>query len=133
MSGVSVFGTPSNPMMEQMGQRGQEPWGLVSELKNDFDVRPVEMTADKIDDDVKVLLVIRPKEITDKTQFAIDQIVMRGGKLVGFLDPVSLLDKNSQSSMMGGQMPGGGTSLDKLIKAWGFSSTPARPSATSNT
>jgi ABC-type uncharacterized transport system involved in gliding motility auxiliary subunit len=120
MSGVSVFGTPSNPMMEQMGQRGQEPWGLVSELKNDFDVRPVEMTADKIDDDIKVLLVIRPKEITDKAQYAIDQFVMRGGKLVAFLDPVSLLDKNSQSSMMGGQMPGGGSSLDKLIKAWGL-------------
>ena len=120
MSGVSVFGTPSNPMMEQMGQRGQEPWGLVSELKNDFDVRPVEMTTDKIDDDIRVLLVIRPKEITDKAQFAIDQFIMRGGKLVAFLDPVSLLDKNSQSSMMGGQMPGGGSSLDKLIKAWGL-------------
>jgi ABC-type uncharacterized transport system involved in gliding motility auxiliary subunit len=64
--------------------------------------------------------VIRPKEITDKAQFAIDQFVLRGGKLVAFLDPVSLLDKNSQSSMMGGQMPGGGSSLDKLIKAWGL-------------
>jgi ABC-type uncharacterized transport system involved in gliding motility auxiliary subunit len=120
MSGVSVFGTPSNPMMEQMGQRGQQPWALVSELKNDFEVRPVEMTADKIDDDIKVLLVIRPKEITDKAQYAIDQFVLRGGKLVAFLDAVSLLDKNSQGSMMGGQMPGGGSSLDKLIKAWGL-------------
>ncbi|HXC98963.1 MAG TPA: Gldg family protein [Verrucomicrobiae bacterium] len=120
MSGVSVFGTPSNPMMEQMGQHAQEPWALVSELKNDFEVRQVEMTTDRIDDDIKVLLVIRPKEITDKAQFAIDQFVLRGGKLVAFLDPVSLLDKNSQSSMMGGQMPGGGSSLDKLVKAWGL-------------
>jgi ABC-type uncharacterized transport system involved in gliding motility auxiliary subunit len=120
MSPLPVFGTPSNPMMEQMGQHGQEGWALISELKNDFDVRPVEMTADKIDDDIKVLLVIRPKEITDKAQYAIDQFILRGGKLVAFLDPVSLLDKNTQSSMMGGQMPGGGSSLDKLIKAWGL-------------
>ena len=120
MSPMPVFGTPSNPMMEQMGQHGQQGWALVDELKNDFEVRPVEMTADKIDDDIKVLLVIRPKEISDKAQYAIDQFVLRGGKLVAFLDPVSLLDKNSQSSMMGGQMPGGGSSLDKLIKAWGL-------------
>jgi ABC-type uncharacterized transport system involved in gliding motility auxiliary subunit len=120
MSGVPVFGTPSNPMMEQMGQQGKQPWALVSELKNDFDVRQVEMTTDKIDDDIKVLLVIRPKDITDKTQYAIDQFVLCGGKLVAFLDSVSLLDKNSQESMMGGQMPGGGSSLDKLLKAWGI-------------
>jgi ABC-type uncharacterized transport system involved in gliding motility auxiliary subunit len=120
MSGVNVFGTPSNPMMEQMGQRGSEPWALINELKDDFEVRQVDLAADKIDDDIKVLLVIRPKEITDKAQYAIDQFIMRGGKLVAFLDAVSLLDKNSQSSMMGGQMPGGGSSLDKLVKAWGL-------------
>jgi len=120
MSALPVFGTPSNPMMEQMGQHGQEGWALVSELKNDFEVRPVDMTADKIDDDIKVLLVIRPKEISDKAQYAIDQFIMRGGKLIAFLDTVSLLDKSSQGSMMGGQMPGGGSSLVKLIKAWGL-------------
>jgi ABC-type uncharacterized transport system involved in gliding motility auxiliary subunit len=120
MSGEPIFGTPSNPMMEQMGQQGKQPWALVGELKNDFDVRQVEMTADKIDDDIRVLVVLRPKEITDKTQYAIDQFIMRGGKLVAFLDTVSLLDKSSQESMMGGQMPGGGSSLDKLIKAWGI-------------
>lgn len=120
MSGMPVFGSPSNPMMEQMGQRGQAPWALISQLKDDFDVRQIDMTADKIDDDVKVLLVIRPKDISDKTQYAIDQFIMRGGKLVAFVDAVSLLDRNRESSMMGGQMPGGGSSLDKLIKAWGL-------------
>jgi ABC-type uncharacterized transport system involved in gliding motility auxiliary subunit len=120
MSGMPVFGSPSNPMLEQMGQRGQEPWALISQLKDDFDVRQIDLTTDKIDDDIKVLLVIRPKEISDKTQYAIDQFILRGGKLVAFLDTVSLLDRNRESSMMGGQMPGGGSSLDKLIKAWGL-------------
>jgi ABC-type uncharacterized transport system involved in gliding motility auxiliary subunit len=120
MSAMPVFGSPSNPMLEQMGQHGQEPWALISQLKDDFDVRQIDLTTDKIDDDIKVLLVIRPKEISDKTQYAIDQFILRGGKLVAFLDTVSLLDRNRESSMMGGQMPGGGSSLDKLIKAWGL-------------
>ena len=83
---------PANPMMMQMGQQGSEPWALVTELQNDFNVKRVDMDADKIDDDIKVLLVIHPKDITDKAQYAIDQFMMRGGKLIAFLDPLSLMD-----------------------------------------
>ena len=121
MSALPVFGHPGNPMMARMGQGGQgtEPWVFISELKSDFTVRQVEMTATKIDDDVKVLVVIHPKDITDQAQYAIDQFIMRGGKLLAFLDATSLVDSRNENPMMG-QMPGGGSSLDKLIKAWGL-------------
>ena len=119
MSSLPVFGMPSNPMMAQMGQRGQQPWAFVTELRNDFTVKNVAMDGEKIDDDVKVLVVIHPKEISDKAQYAIDQFVLRGGKLVAFLDAVSLMDSRNQNPMMG-QMGGGGSSLDKLLKAWGL-------------
>ncbi len=120
MSPLPVFGRPANPMMAQMGQggQGQPGWVFISELKSDFTVREIPMTADKIDDDVKVLVVIHPKEITDQAQYAIDQFIMRGGKLIAFLDATSLVDSRSQGMM--GQMPGGGSSLDKLLKAWGI-------------
>ncbi len=120
MSALPVFGMPSNPMMAQMGQRGQEPWAIINELKNDFNVKRVEMTAEKIDDDVKVLVVIHPKEISDSTQFAIDQFLMRGGKMIAFLDANSLVDQPRGQNQMMAQMGGGGSSLDKLLKAWGI-------------
>ncbi|MGD0614412.1 MAG: GldG family protein, partial [Verrucomicrobiota bacterium] len=119
MSPLPVFGTPANPMMAQMGQQPQQSWAVIGELKNDFTVRRVEMDADKIDDDVKVLLVIHPRDISDRAQYAIDQFVMRGGKLVAFLDAQSLVESRGQNPMMGG-MSGGGSSLDKLLKAWGL-------------
>ncbi len=120
MSPLPVFGAPANPMMMRMGQQqGQQPWVFVSQLKADFTVKQVEMTADKIDDDIKVLVVIHPKEISDEAQYAIDQFIMRGGKLVAFLDATSLVDSRTENPMMG-QMPGGGSSLDKLLKAWGI-------------
>lgn len=120
MSGLPVFGQPSNPMMQQMGQRGQEPWAIITELKSDYTVRTVEMDADKIDDEIKLLFVIHPKDISDKAQYAIDQFVLRGGRLVAFLDAQSLLDSSRSQNPMMGAMPGGGSSLDKLLKAWGL-------------
>ncbi|HEX3797299.1 MAG TPA: Gldg family protein [Verrucomicrobiae bacterium] len=120
MSPLPIFGKPANPMLVQMGQGGQgEPaWVFISELKSDFDVREIEMTTAKIDNDVKVLVVVDPKDISDTAQYAIDQFVLRGGKLIAFLDAVSIVDSRSQSMM--GQMPGQGSSLDKLLKAWGI-------------
>src|SRR5579862_4747877 len=123
MSPLPVFGAPGNPMAEQMGQpsQGQDPWALITELKGDFAVRQVGMDVSKVDDDIKVLLVIHPRDISDAAQYAIDQFVMRGGKLIAFLDASSLVDSRGQNPMMGQmQMPGGGSSLDKLLKAWGL-------------
>ncbi|MGH7968305.1 MAG: GldG family protein, partial [Limisphaerales bacterium] len=120
MSAMPVFGMQSNPMMQRMGQQGQEPWVIVNELKKDFDVRNVPLETDAIDKDIKVLLVIHPRGITDKAQYALDQFVMRGGKLIAFLDPLPLLDSKEQNQMLG-NIPNSGSTLDKLIKAWGLS------------
>lgn len=120
MTALPVFGSEPNPMMAQMGQQNQQPpWELLTQLQNDFTVRRVVMDTTKIDDDIKVLLVIYPKDISDTAQYALDQFVMRGGKLIAFLDASSQVDSRGQNPMMG-QVPGGGTSLDKLLNAWGI-------------
>jgi ABC-type uncharacterized transport system involved in gliding motility auxiliary subunit len=121
MSPLPVFGMPSNPMMMQIGQQGRQPWMLINELKNDFTVRSVPMDTDKIDDAIKVLMVIHPRDITDQAQYAIDQFVLRGGKLIAFLDPVPAIIDTRQENAMLGAMPNTGSSLDKLLKAWGLS------------
>ncbi|SPE55460.1 conserved exported hypothetical protein [Verrucomicrobia bacterium] len=118
MSPLPIFGMPSNPMMMQMGQQGQEPWVLVNELKEDFNVKRVEMDTAKIDDDIKVLVAVHPREISEKAQYAIDQFVMRGGKLIAFLDPVPLIDSQKQQQF---SIPNSGSTMDKLLKAWGIS------------
>lgn len=120
MSPLPVFGMPSNPMMARMGQQGQQPWVIVNELKSDFTVENVPMDTDKIDSQIKVLLVIHPRDITDKAQYAIDQFVLRGGKLIAFLDPLPMMDSREQNQMLG-NIPNSGSSLDKLLKAWGLS------------
>ena len=121
MSGLPVFGGAMNPMMMQTGQQPEPAWTLIEQLKQDFTVRRLEMDTDKVDDDVKVLFVIHPKDISDKAQFAIDQFVLRGGKLIAFLDPMSAIaSRQQQNPMMGGGGGGSSSSLDKLLKAWGL-------------
>ena len=119
MSTLPVFGEMGNPMMMQMGQQGTPPWTITEQLKQDFNVKRIEMTAEKIDDDVKVLLVIHPKDISDKAQYAIDQFILRGGKLIAFLDAQSAVSSRQSNPMMGGPS-GTSSSLEKLLKAWGL-------------
>lgn len=122
MTPLPMFGQPMNPMMMRMQQQQpQEPWYFIQEIQRDFEVKQVPMESETIDSDIKVLLVVHPKEITDKAQYAIDQFVMRGGKLIAFLDAMSLVDKpaNPQNPMMA-NMPGGPSNLEKLVKAWGL-------------
>lgn len=125
MTQLPMFGQQMNPMMMRMGQQSQRPWVAITELQHDFEVKQVQMDVDKIDDDIQVLIVAHPRDITDKAQFAIDQFLMRGGKLLGLLDAMSVIDKPRGDNPMFNMLPGGGSNLEKLLKAWGvtFEST----------
>lgn len=119
ISGLPVFGEQPNPELQMQGQQGSSSWTLVQQLKQDFNVQQVPMDIDRIDDNIKTLLVIFPRGISDKAQYAIDQFVLRGGKLIAFLDPQSAYASRQQNPMMGGG-ENGSASLDKLLRAWGI-------------
>lgn len=119
MSALPVFGTPANPMMEQMGRQGEPAWTLVQELQKDYDLKHLELDVTNIDDDIQTLILIHPKGISEETQFAIDQFIMRGGKLIAFLDPLSVYAGHQPNPMPGGAV-GSTSTLDKLLPAWGL-------------
>ena len=121
MSTLPAFGEAPNPMMAQMGrpQQGQDPWAVISQLKQDFEVREVDMTVEEIDDDITVLIVIHPKDITEATEYALDQFVLRGGKLLAFLDALALIDQQPNPNNMMGSPPST-SNLEKLLAAWGL-------------
>ncbi len=123
MSALPVLGREATPMMMMQRQRGSDPWVFIQELKENYTVREVPISAEKIDDDISVLLVVYPKGITESAQFAIDQFMLRGGKMVGLLDPFSFVDSqlSGQQGMMRGETYS--ANLDKLVKAWGLEFT----------
>jgi ABC-type uncharacterized transport system involved in gliding motility auxiliary subunit len=117
MSALPVMGRPLNPLLKQ---QPTEPWVLGNELKRVFDVREIPVDAEKIDDDVKVLLVIHPRNIMETTEYAIDQFVLRGGKLIAFVDPYAYFDQQPDlQNPLGGSQAGQSTFYN-LFKAWGI-------------
>ena len=119
MSSLPVFGQ-MNPMMMMQGGQRQEPWIFITELQRDFTVREIQPSVDRIDDDVNILLVLHPKNFSDKALYAIDQFIMRGGKLLAFVDPMSIVDSRNapQNNPLQGAM-NASSSMEKLTKAWG--------------
>ena len=113
MTPLPAFGMGGNPMM---GMQPQEPWVFISELRRDFNVKRVEPGAEKIADDIGVLLVIHPRGISEQAQYAIDQFVLRGGRLIALVDAYAYFD---QMPGMGRAEGGSASTLDRLFKAWG--------------
>ena len=119
-----VLGEEQNPMMMmQQRQRPNPGWAAFSELKKDYDVRAVATDADKIDDDIKTLVVLHAKDLSEKTLFAIDQFVIRGGRLIACVDPFSIMDlisnRQQQHPMMMQAGGNGPSTLGKLFETWG--------------
>ncbi len=116
MSNLPVLGRSLDPVKKL---QPLQPWVLADELKRIFDVRKVEMNATTIDDDIKVLLVIHPRDIMETTEYALDQFVMRGGKLITFIDTYAYFDQQPDLQNPFGGNAAGQSSLYNLFKAWG--------------
>ena len=120
MAGLPVLGERFNPFTRQ----SSEPWVLANELKREFEVKEVPLTAKEIDKDLNVLLVIHPRDVQPATEYALDQFVMRGGKLIVFVDPYAYFDQMPTMPGMP-QMPSG-SNLPTLFKAWGVQMDPGK-------
>jgi len=106
-----------DPMSGQMS----ESWPIVAEIEQLFTLRQLTPDVDRIAPDVDVLMVVQPKHLPDKTLYAIDQFVMRGGRLFLFVDPVSGADRGAQDpgNPMAAAMASQPSDLGPLLGAWG--------------
>lgn len=101
--------------------RPREPWVVAAQIEQLFEVRRLEPGMATIDDDIGVLLVVHPKMLDDDTLYALDQFVMRGGRLIAFVDPMS--DAELPSDMAGASaalFQDRSSSLERLFSAWGW-------------
>ncbi|HEX4241019.1 MAG TPA: Gldg family protein [Steroidobacteraceae bacterium] len=113
-----------NPMTGQIG----EQWPILTSLQNLFTVRTLNADVDHIDKDVDVLMLVHPKGWSQKTLYAIDQFVMRGGKVLLFVDPNAGGDTAGQdpSNPLAGAMADHSSDLEPLLKAWGVDYDPTK-------
>ena len=120
MSGLPMAGMPANPFMAPQG--GGQAWFILNQLKQNFNVKDIAMDVDSIPEDVNVLMLVHPKALSDKTLFAIDQFVLKGGRLIAFVDPFSEADQpmSDPTNPMAALQAPRNSNLKKLFDAWGI-------------
>jgi ABC-type uncharacterized transport system involved in gliding motility auxiliary subunit len=106
-------------VMAMMRGRPSEPMAVIEQLQQLDNVKPLASNIDAIPADVDVLMLVHPQNLSDKTLYAIDQFVLKGGKALVFVDPYSELQASRPSQL---NPPGSPTSsnLERVFKSWGF-------------
>jgi len=92
----------------QQTRQPMPPWFIHQRVSELFDLQPVAGDGEAISADVDVLMLVHPSGLSEAALYAVDQFVLKGGKLVAFLDPFAETSPGDRSS-----------SLDKLLNAWG--------------
>ena len=94
-------------------------WTVMDIIRQLYEVRRVDITSDVIDEEIDILMIVHPQNLSEQMLYAIDQHVMRHGKTMLFLDPSadSLVTRSAQGVLI----PAGMSSdLPGLLTAWGI-------------
>jgi ABC-2 type transport system permease protein len=122
MSSLPVMGDQLSgymaQMMMQQGREVKQPWTFIEQLRRKYDVQSVPADVNDIND-VDILLVIHPKDFPEKTLFAIDQFILKGGRAILFVDPYSFIDRPDRTMMQMGMQVSRSSELNKLTRTWG--------------
>jgi ABC-type uncharacterized transport system involved in gliding motility auxiliary subunit len=105
--------------MAMMRGRPSEPMAIMEQLQQLDTVKPLAANIDAIPADVDVLLLVHPQNLSDKTLYAIDQYVLKGGRALVFVDPYSELQAAHPSQLNPPGSPNE-SNLERLFKSWGF-------------
>ncbi len=120
----------NNPYMNQLlqaqGKAPSQPWSSMEVLKEQYEVSLVDAEADQYSkDDYDLLMIIHPRDFSEKQLWAINEWVVTGGNTILFLDPYSIEDQPEQNpnNPWASIQYKPASSLAPLTEAWGL----ARP------
>jgi len=119
MTTLPMFADAQNPFARNVD--ASQDWYILEQLRQLFDVRKLETDVSIIPDDIDVLMLVHPKDLSDETLFAIDQFVLKGGRAIVFADPYAEADipaMDPQNPMASMNAPRN-SNLDKLFNVWG--------------
>ena len=98
-------------------QAQQQPrWAVLDQLSEFFEIQPIPREIPYVPKDIDILMLVHPKNISETMQYNIDQFVLRGGRLIAFIDT------NAEVAMRpGGEMRKDTVSeFENMLTAWGL-------------
>lgn len=103
-------------MRGAMGANGQPrpPWLIIRQIEEYFNLRAIASNAKKLADNLDMLLIVAPDELSDELAFAIDQFALSGKPVVVFADPFSEVNSRNPTGLAKN-----GKNFLKLLSGWG--------------
>jgi len=107
---IDGIGLSGNPRARQPEQQ------VLARLKELFQVEQLSGDVDTLPEGTRVVMIVHPQNLSDRTLYTIDQWVLNGGATLAFLDPYA----ETAPSLRPGMPPANPKSdLNKLLSAWG--------------
>ena len=109
-------GLPVDGQIDQTTYQVQPAWVVIKQLKELFNVKTLSELSGSSLADLDLLMLVHPKNLTDAHNFAIDQFVMAGGKLLAFVDPLAELEQPDPAQP---SLPDRASAINTLSGHWG--------------
>ncbi|MDH3902536.1 MAG: Gldg family protein, partial [Xanthomonadales bacterium] len=101
-------------------QSVSEAWIIHQQLSQLFDLQDIPIDTGALPDGLDLLVLVHPKDLSESMLYQIDQYVLRGGRLLAFVDPLAEADLGGDPNDPMARMNAGGSStLEPLLQAWG--------------
>jgi ABC-type uncharacterized transport system involved in gliding motility auxiliary subunit len=117
-----VSSLPINGVPDSQFGPGRPAWAGIAQLNALFDVKPLTTGFTSIANDIDVLLLVHPKQLSEPSLYAIDQYVLRGGKVLALVDPQA--EQDNSASPDGQPGAGRASDLQPLFASWGINYNP---------
>lgn len=114
---LPMFGT-FNPLAKTRDAAEAPPWAVYNQMKEFFEVKRIHEKTSSIPEGLELLMLVHPKKIPERLLYMIDQFVLKGGKLLVFIDPNSETESFSPNT---NQVKEGDNNSDlkELLDKWG--------------
>ena len=114
---LPMFGT-FNPLAKTRDAAEAPPWAVYNQMKEFFEVKRIHEKTSSLPEGLELLMLVHPKKIPERLLYMIDQFVLKGGKLLVFIDPNSETESFSPNT---NQVKEGDNNSDlkELLDKWG--------------
>jgi len=147
IAGAPILGTDMSPYMMQMmrmqGRQPEGPWTIVSHIRSQYEMEKVDLGGGpppgpgappppdpkgepKIPEDIDFLMIVHPKNLDERTRYAIDQYIMKGGKAMVFVDPHCIQDRPAMPNPQMQMQHKANSDLNSLLEKWGVRMEPGQ-------
>jgi ABC-type uncharacterized transport system involved in gliding motility auxiliary subunit len=122
-----ISGLDIKPGFDPATQTIPEAWVIHQQFSQLFDIQDVSADAPELEADLDMLVLIHPKGLSENMLYQIDQFVLRGGRLLVFMDPMAEADLGGDpNDPMARMNAGGSSSLGPLLESWGVGFDPEK-------